>query len=132
MKTTIELDGWWGQKSAYIKKSTALYKLKVELINELIKEGIISSKDIDRQNNTPHVAITDEKTPRSQNAYDKINDSKIVLDEKNIVYNKDFISINTGHSGICDTHYTLFYKKNIADDKGKIMIIIKKIIDNLD
>jgi hypothetical protein len=126
----IVFEGWWGKKSALLSDKSILFKIKKLFIQKLIEAGMATTKDLDRRNINPHIQLNlvDERTGKktkiakftinenenAQAMYDKLQNTSITLTEKSLIIEKDFLEIDTGE----DTHMTLFFKKEIGDEKN--------------
>lgn len=127
----IEFNGWWGLHSALIKKESMLYKLKMQFINNLINIGIITDNELDERNYTPHIRVTNNNNPQNKIAYDIINNKVINITKKSLKFTDNYVYINTGDSGLIDTHITLIYKKNIGNHKKNIIKLFIKTLDEV-
>ena len=126
MEVKIELDNWWGNQSAYVKKGSALDKLKTSVMDALTQKGLLIDKDVTDWNKTAHIKLTDNTKPRSQDAYDKINNSVLKLTAKDIKVNRNYIEIDTGHTGVLKSHMTLVYKNDIGRGRD-----VNKIVEGV-
>jgi hypothetical protein len=129
MEFTVELDKWWGAESAHLKKDSKLYDLKMKFIEALLEKKIVDKNDCDYRNMTPHIKLTEKSRPMDQSAYDRINGTKINSDALKI--NPNFIEFNIGYSGIVQSHFTVFYKKNIGDRKKEIKEAFDEFIKSI-
>lgn len=123
MEVKIELDNWWGNQSAYVKKGSSLDKLKTSVMDALTKKGFLTEKDMTDWNKTAHIKLTDNGKPRSQDAYDKVNNSIIKLSAKDIKINRNYIEIDTGHTGVLKSHMTFVYKNDIGRNGGLSQLV---------
>ncbi len=127
----VELDGWWGDESALVKKDSLLYKLKMELIDTLMKASLINSADIDNRNKTPHIRIANKMNPKSKTAYDVIHGKKITLANDAVHVSRNVVELKIGDSGLVDAHMTLVYKRNIGDHKDEVVKLFNDTLAKL-
>jgi hypothetical protein len=123
MEVKVELDGWWGGESAYVKRESFLYNLKMAILEELQKNKLLDEKDMTVWNKTAHIKLTDKTSAKSKEAYDKINGSTLKLTAKDIKINRNYIEINTGHSGKLQTHMTMCFRSDIGREKNVVRIV---------
>lgn len=112
----IELNGYWGDKSAFVKGELATIK------SDLEKLFVSWNLDISR---SPHIELVDKKMAKDQKAYDSINGNTVDIGNKNnwIKLGKA-LCIKTGKT--CygkDTHMTMIFAKNwkTMDEAMKIV-----------
>lgn len=130
MSIKIKLDDWWGDESAIIKENSDLYKLKMEFITAILRDGLITKKDLKERNMVPHIRLTDNQYIRNMKAYNTINNSQIDP-YKALKINGDNVEIDTGYSGYIPTHMTLIYKPNIWKKSKRINEIYRSLIKNI-
>ncbi|AYV81198.1 MAG: hypothetical protein Harvfovirus20_17 [Harvfovirus sp.] len=115
-----------GDQTVLLSNNCIFSQLKNRFILELLSESLISDKDMDEGNITPHIRITDDLHPHNDNAYQKLNNSKVPLDIDIISFHDDYIAIPTGDSGIIDTHMTLIYSLKIKENK----LAFRKVLES--
>lgn len=132
IETTIELDGWWGSKSAFIKRFSTLYRLKKRFQHKLDTEHDISN--IDRPNEVAHVTLTVDGWPRPENSYTKVNGHKFVLTEDSIVVRKDHVEIPLPVvvESARHVHMTLFYQSGVKKDhQATLRHVFREVLQSL-
>lgn len=97
-----------------------------DMINSMLKIGIITESDIDERNKKPYIAITIDAKPKSQEAYSTIDDKLIHLTMNSLIIQENYISMDISHSGVIRAHFTIFYKKKINNYKDKIIGIYEE------
>jgi len=126
----IELDDWWGDESALIKRDSLLSILKFAIIDALLDTGILENKDLDNRNMTSHIKLTTKLSPRNQIVYNSVNGKKISIQLNDIRIGKDLIELNF-KGPLSQFHMTIVYKKLIGDKRQQIMSIIAKVFEDL-
>lgn len=119
----IELNGYWGDKSAFVKGELATIKTDLE--------KLFISYDIDTSR-SPHIELVDKKMSKDLKAYDSINGTSIdITNKKNWIKLGKALMLKTGKT--CygkDTHMTIvFAKKWITMDEALKIVgsyLIKK------
>lgn len=130
ISASIELDGMWGDNSAYVKKGCDLYRIKHDIMKELEEKKIIGADDMDERNKTHHINISGDN-----DLYRKIDNTSMNLDKSNIRISDDLIKINIDHvvvNGFVKKldqkiHFTIF-KKDFGDKKEEVKEIVHRVI----
>lgn len=117
VKVDLKLNGMWGTKSALLSEDCLLYKIKMEILNEIIDRDIVT--DTDLRNFTPHINIEGDN-----NKYSLLNDSFYLIDIDSFDILNNFIRIRL----LEDTHYTIIFSKKIRDSKEDLMMIISQVL----
>lgn len=125
------LKGWWGKKSVLLDPNCFFHILKTKYVEKLLEKGLISNSDIDRRNETPHIAITNDEQTKNDQAYKNMDQKIIKLSSEIIEIEKDWISINTGNSGILDTHFTLIFKRGLKKQSEKFTNLLNETLIEL-
>ena len=128
MSHHLNLDGWWGDRSVLLNKNCILYKLKKNYVSKLFEKGLLTVKDMDIQNETPHIQITNNSQPKDQNAYLKIDKSSVKVSMNVVQFHDNYISIPTGNSGITDTHMTLVFCKSLKFHIEEFKKVLEEVL----
>jgi hypothetical protein len=127
LNTVIKLKGWWGNTSVLIDPSCSLYKFKFDVIDALIKEGLIKDSDLDSRNKVAHIMITNRGSPKNDAKFDFYQNKQIVVTFDDIRVNKDFAEVRL----IGGVHMTIVYKKNIGEKKMEILQVLSRLFNEM-
>jgi hypothetical protein len=140
INTTVELDGYWGKKSAFIKRGTVLYKLKKRYQSLLLV--VLKQLLNDRPNQVSHIALTDDAHPQDPEPYAEVDGTQLTLTYDSIQIFDDWVQIaipcknpervkNVVDGNI---HMTLYFQKGVGksdEQKAILKQSFSKVIDSL-
>jgi hypothetical protein len=134
LNTTLKLNGWMNDTSIIFAPECVMHQLKTKFVTKLMSSGLISQKDLDQRNLTPHIQIleypgitADEKNK----IYNTMNERSININTDTLMYEKNFLAIKTGHSGSRDTHMTLIFKRGWIRQKDAFMKVFEEVFNEV-
>lgn len=104
----ILIDRWWGDRSVILSKECALTNLKSHMIKHFKN---VLNINMDRRNKTSHLCITNRANAKNSTYYNNMSNKSIKLDENSLNITRHTVEIDTGYSGLIDTHFTVFFSK---------------------
>ncbi len=117
---SLMLDGWWGNRSAFVSRDCDVARLKRTFIDTLLDQGLVSNTDMDARNQIAHVELRrDPQDATGTGIYDRIHGSTVSLSFARIRFHKDFIDVDVGF----DKHVTLVFKRGLCDTQSKVELI---------
>jgi hypothetical protein len=122
LTTKLLLGTMWGKNSVLLDANCNLYKLKVNLVDKLLINGVISRDDLDEQNCTPHINIKGRF-----DIYNKLHKTMITINNITVIINTNSINLE-----VCKNyHMTLIYKNNISNKSDIIFNLLDELIDQI-
>lgn len=123
----IELDQWWGKKSAFVKGDLVVIQKNIQ---DKLTSTYGCKIDTSRK---PHIEITDDTSPQNPNAYKLVNGSHVdISDVKNWEVTKKCIMLKCGKVKFGtvskNIHFTIAFSNDIANLSVKNIL---KLIENV-
>ena len=126
VNTTLQLDGWWGDKSVLLHRRSALCQFKLQFIDNLLELGVIKTSDVDARNRTPHIQLINKSNRKSQEMLYRVVDQMMIsFSGKDIRIKDKYVELDIG-SG---RHLTLVWKQ--TPFRGDHMTIVQGLLIQL-
>jgi hypothetical protein len=121
----LQLDNWWGEKSAFVHPNCPLTLLKTQFIQKLVALGKINyEQDVDTRNQISHIALgTNQATEKA--LYDQLNNSVLQVSVNSFQISSDCVMLPVGGG----KHFTVFHKTGLRNLVG--VETIKQILDEI-
>jgi len=127
----IHAPNYWGTKSVVLSDDCILTIIKRKFINKAITSGLARPGDLDRRNKTAHIQVTTDAEPKNYAALEIINTKELTISFDDFIFEHDHIHINTGKSILIDTHFTVWFQKNLLEYKKQYESYIVEIIGEI-